>query len=81
MNEDTFRIVYKRPEDGEPLRNLDIGEVSLNGEPITDLVDVELDIRPTGIPVIRLTRAKDLMYPTLKHVHIDGYAKVEIVTE
>ena len=81
MSESGFRIVYRKPENGSALSNMDIGEVSLGGESITDLTDVELDIRVDGVPTLRLTRLGKLTYPILDSVHVDGWVRVQIITE
>ena len=81
MAESVFRIVYGKPRDGGVLSNLDIGEVSFNGEALSDVARVVLNIVPDGTPKLRIERARQNVSPVLDNIHIDGYAKVEIVTE
>ena len=81
MGEAVFRIVYKKPRDGNVLSNFDIGEVSFNGEAVDDLTGVELYIHVDGAPKLKLIRMAKSTCPVLDDVHIDGWARVEIVTE
>jgi hypothetical protein len=81
MSEAALRIVYRKPRDGNVLQNLDISEVSMGGEIITDLVGADLNIRADGVPKLTLTRMARKVCPVLDSINVDGWFRVEIVTE
>ena len=81
MSDSVFRLVYRKPRPGSVLKNFDITEVTFNGERLNDIARVTLDVECEGTPILKLERAKFKTSPIVDNLHIDGYAKVEIVTE